>query len=179
MSFSPLNTWYNLHYAILFFCEQAVAQLDPKVITMVQWDSDQQQPFFLRRFRTALHFFSNVFESHEVLAGRPAFGRQGFEERVLAREIVNLVSCEGMQRLVRAEGLDQMHKRSARSQLLPRPFASHTLIALKQLLGQYPRGFDVVEHPDGGIRLLWAGRSILGASAWIPSRKHGHLPRLS
>ena len=153
-----------------------MAQLDPKVITMVQWDSDQQQPFFLPRFRTALHFFSNIFESHEVLAGRSAFGRQGFEERVLAREIINLVSCEGMQRLVRAEGLDQMHKRAAKAQLMPHPFASHTLKALRQMIGQYPSGFDVAEHPDGGIRLIWAGKSILGASAWMPSRNKMHQP---
>ncbi|GJP76254.1 hypothetical protein CLOP_g6624 [Closterium sp. NIES-67] len=91
-----------------------ILQLEPKVITLVEWDSNQQQPFFLQRFRDSLHFFLNVFASHEALASRFSFGRRGFEEFVLAREMVNLVACEGMQRLVRAESLDQMHVRMGR-----------------------------------------------------------------
>ncbi|CAI7839070.1 unnamed protein product [Closterium sp. NIES-53] len=147
---------------------QAIMQLDPKVVALVEWDSNQQQPFFLSRFRDALLFFHNIFTSHDALASRFSFGRRGFEEFVLAREMVNLVACEGMQRLVRAERLDQMHARMGRLGVAARPFSKRSMWGLRELIAPYPKGFAVERHPAGGVRLMWNGQSILGASAWTP-----------
>ncbi|CAI5515291.1 unnamed protein product [Closterium sp. Naga37s-1] len=147
---------------------KAIMQLDPKVVALVEWDSNQQQPFFLSRFRDALLFFHNIFTSHDALASRFSFGRRGFEEFVLAREMVNLVACEGMQRLVRAERLDQMHARMGRLGVAARPFSKRSMWGLRELIAPYPKGFAVERHPAGGVRLMWNGQSILGASAWTP-----------
>ncbi|CAI5479701.1 unnamed protein product [Closterium sp. Yama58-4] len=150
--------------------EMAIMQLDPKVVSLVEWDSNQQQPFFLHRFKDALLFFHNIFASHDALASRFSFGRRGFEEFVLAREMVNLVACEGMQRLVRAESLEQMHVRMGRLGVVARPFSKRSMWGLRELIAPYPKGFGVERHPQGGVRLLWNGQSILGASAWTPGR---------
>ncbi|CAI5972397.1 unnamed protein product [Closterium sp. NIES-64] len=148
-------------------------KLDPKVVSLVEWDSNQQQPFFLHRFKDALLFFHNIFASHDALASRFSFGRRGFEEFVLAREMVNLVACEGMQRLVRAERLDQMHTRMGRLGVAARPYSKRSMWGLRELIAPYPKGFAVERHPQGGVRLLWNGQSILGASAWTPGGGDG------
>ncbi|CAI5531220.1 unnamed protein product, partial [Closterium sp. Naga37s-1] len=152
---------------------KAIMQLDPKVVSLVEWDSNQQQPFFLHRFKDALLFFHNIFASHDALASRFSFGRRGFEEFVLAREMVNLVACEGMQRLVRAERLDQMHTRMGRLGVAARPYSKRSMWGLRELIAPYPKGFAVERHPQGGVRLLWNGQSILGASAWTPGGGDG------
>ncbi|CAI5465118.1 unnamed protein product [Closterium sp. Yama58-4] len=146
-----------------------ILQLAPKVVTIVEWDANHRQPFFLHRFRDCLDFFSNVFHSHEHLASRASFGRRGFEERVLAREMINLVACEGLQRLVRAETLDQLHERMQRVGFAPKAFSRRSMAALGQMLAPYSKGFSVVSHPLGGVQLLWQGKSMLGASFWQPA----------
>ncbi|CAI5979356.1 unnamed protein product [Closterium sp. NIES-65] len=146
-----------------------ILQLVPKVVTIVEWDANHRQPFFLHRFRDCLDFFSNVFHSHEHLASRASFGRRGFEDRVLAREMINLVACEGLQRLVRAETLDQLHERMQRIGFAAKPFSRRSMAALGQMLAPYSKGFSVVSHPLGGVQLLWQGKSMLGASFWQPA----------
>ncbi|CAI5516921.1 unnamed protein product [Closterium sp. Naga37s-1] len=141
-----------------------ILQLAPKVVTIVEWDANHRQPFFLHRFRDCLDFFSNVFHSHEHLASRASFGRRGFEDRVLAREMINLVACEGLQRLVRAETLDQLHERMQRIGFAPKPFSRRSMAALGQMLAPYSKGFSVVSHPLGGVQLLWQGGREGGAA---------------
>lgn len=139
-------------------------------MTLVEWDCNQNQSFFLPRYRETLDFFAGIFECHEHLASRASFGRRGFEERVLAREMTNLVACEGLQRMVRAEPLDQLGKRMVRVGFAPLHFTERTNAALLRMLKAYPIGFNIVHHPVNGCFLRWRESSILGASSWQPQR---------
>jgi len=159
---------YSMRLHLLPLPCQAVLKLEPRVVTLVEWDCNQNQAFFLPRYRETLDFFAGIFSAHEQLAPRSSFGRRGFEERVLAREMTNLVACEGLQRMVRAEPLGQLGTRMLRMGFAPLRFTERTEGALLRMLKAYPRGFNLVDHPLNGCFLRWHGSSILGASSWQP-----------
>lgn len=139
----------------------------PKVVTMVEWDADLRSNFFLQRFKTCIDFFANAFDSNEAVASRLSFGRRGFEERVLAREMVNLVACEGLQRLVRSESLSQLQQRMVRIGFAAQPFSKGSMLAFVNMLKGYPLGWSMRES-RGAVKLCWKEKPIVSASAWRP-----------
>lgn len=144
---------------------QMIHKLSPKVLVMVEQDSSHNGPFFLGRFMEALHYYSAIFDSLDVMLPKYDTKRAKIEQFYFAEEIKNIVSCEGPARVERHERVDQWRRRMSRAGFQGAPMkmvaqAKHWLSKNKVC-----NGYTVVEE-KGCLVLGWKSKPIVAASCW-------------
>ncbi|KAL8205595.1 hypothetical protein R6Q57_009146 [Mikania cordata] len=82
---------------------------------MVEQDTNQNGQLFLGRFLESLHYYSAVFDSLEASMGRNSIEKMKIERNYFAKEIRNIMACEGPDRVERHERADQWRRQLARA----------------------------------------------------------------
>nr|GMD01558.1 DELLA protein RGL1-like [Ipomoea batatas] len=82
---------------------QIIHELSSKILVLVEQDFGHNDPFFLGRFMEALHYYSAIFDSLDVMLPKYDTRRAKIEQFYFAEEIKNIVSCEGPTRMERHE----------------------------------------------------------------------------
>ncbi|CAI6002044.1 unnamed protein product [Closterium sp. NIES-64] len=148
---------------------RTIRMLRPKVVTVVEQYSNHSSPFFLARFYEALYYYAALFESIDASLPRNEVARRVFEEQVLGRAIVNLVACEGQERVERQEPLEQWQQRMLRAGFKPRGLSEGVVTTLHALLQTYNKvGHDVRRVDEASVVLTWKGNPLLAMMAWEP-----------
>ncbi|KAI8010887.1 Scarecrow-like transcription factor PAT1 [Camellia lanceoleosa] len=88
-----------------------VKSLSPKIVTLVEQESNTNTAPFFPRFLEALNYYKAIFESIDVTLPREHKERINVEQHCLAREIVNIVPCGGGVRVDRHELLGKWRSR--------------------------------------------------------------------
>ncbi|MCO5593015.1 hypothetical protein L7F22_047019 [Adiantum nelumboides] len=143
--------------------------LNPHLLLISETNSAGTLPFFISRFREALYYYSNIMNMLDTLYGVDS-ERLVMETKCYARDILNLVACEGAERVERPETYKQWDLRIRRAgfELLPVPsvILSRSRSHVKQ---HHHKDFVVDEDANGWMLLGWKGRIILVMSAWKPA----------
>ncbi|CAN4085337.1 unnamed protein product [Withania somnifera] len=144
---------------------QVVHELSPKILVLVEQDSSHNGPFFLGRFMEALHYYSAIFDSLDVMLPKYDTRRAKIEQFYFAEEIKNIMSCEGPARVERHEKVDQWRRRMSRAgfQASPIKMVSQAKHWLAEVNGQ--EGFTITEE-KGCLILGWKSKPIVAASCW-------------
>ncbi|XP_051125357.1 scarecrow-like protein 21 [Andrographis paniculata] len=142
-----------------------VKSLSPKVVTLVEQESNTNTAPFLPRFKEALEFYSAMFESIDVTMPRERKERINVEQHCLARDIVNIVACEGRERVERHELLGKWRSRFLMAGFRQFALSSYVNSVIRQLLRCYSEHYTLVEK-DGAMLLGWKDRNLVSASAW-------------
>lgn len=139
--------------------------LNPKVLTLVEQEANTNTAPFMARFMETLDYYSAVFESIDVALPRESKDRVNVEEHCLARDIVNVIACEGLQRVERHELAGKWRARMLMAGFRPHPLSLYVNNTIKSLLECYNEKYKLKE--DGEALLLgWLNRSLVAASAW-------------
>lgn len=125
--------------------------------------------FFITRFREALFHFSSFFDMYEDTVPREDQTRLLFEEELFGKEAMNIIACEGTERINRPETYKQWHVRNVR--------AGFRQVGLDQELVEYVRNKVKREYhkdfclDEDGKWLLqgWKGRVLHAISCWKPA----------
>lgn len=80
-----------------------VKSMNPKLVTVVEQDVNTNTAPFLPRFAEAYNFYYAIFDSLDATLPRDSQDRMNVEKQCLARDIVNVVACEGEERIERYE----------------------------------------------------------------------------
>ncbi|KAK8968668.1 Chitin-inducible gibberellin-responsive protein 1 [Platanthera guangdongensis] len=139
--------------------------LSPKVTTLVEQESNTNTASFLMRFAETMEYYSAMFESIDVTLPRESRERINVEQHCLAKDIVNVIACEGKERIERHELLGKWRSRFAMAGFKPFPLSSHVNSVIRILLGKYSDKYSLVER-DGAMLLGWKNRNLISASAW-------------
>ncbi|CAL9135880.1 unnamed protein product [Musa textilis] len=142
-----------------------VKGLSPKVTTLVEQESNTNTTPFLTRFMETLDYYSAMFESIDVTLPRDSKERINVEQHCLAKDIVNIVACEGKDRIERHELLGKWRSRLSMAGFKPYPLSPYVNSVIKTLLGYYSDKYTLVEK-DGTLLLGWKNRNLISASAW-------------
>ncbi|KZV55974.1 chitin-inducible gibberellin-responsive protein 1-like [Dorcoceras hygrometricum] len=142
-----------------------VKSLSPKVVTLVEQESNTNTAPFLQRFIEALDYYSAMFESIDVTMPRDRKERINVEEHCLARDIVNIIACEGKERVERHELLGKWRLRFMMAGFRAYPLSSYVNSVIRGLLRCYSENYTLVEK-DGAMLLGWKDRNLVSASAW-------------
>ncbi|CAH9109223.1 unnamed protein product [Cuscuta epithymum] len=123
-------------------------------------------PFFYTRFREALFHFSSLFDMLEVTVPGDDKQRLLFEEMVFGREVLNVIACEGTERVERPETYKQWQVRSLRAGLQQLPLDQEIVKSLREkVISDYDKNFSV--ESDGNWMLQgWKGRVVQAVSCW-------------
>ncbi|XP_015063237.1 DELLA protein RGL1-like [Solanum pennellii] len=138
----------------------------PNIVTIVEQEASHNGPYFLGRFLEALHYYSAIFDSLDATFPGDSSQRAKLEQYIFGPEIMNIVSCEGMERMVRHERLGKWRRVMEGKGFKGVALSANAVTQSKILLGLYScDGYKLTE--DNGCLLLgWQDRAILAASAW-------------
>lgn len=142
-----------------------VKSLSPKVVTVVEQESNTNTAPFVPRFIETMNYYLAVFESIDVTLPRDHKERINVEQHCLAREIVNIIACEGAEREERHELLGKWKSRFRMAGFAPYPLSSFVNATIKNLLVNYCDKYSLEER-DGALYLGWMDRALVAACAW-------------
>ncbi|XP_056169404.1 scarecrow-like protein 9 isoform X2 [Syzygium oleosum] len=123
-------------------------------------------PFFVSRFREALFHFSAIFDMFEATIPRDTPERLRLEREILGRHVMNVIACEGLERIERPETYKMSHVRNLRAGFRQLPLDKDLVsLAKDRLKSYYHKDFEIEE--DGQWLLQgWKGRIIYALSTW-------------
>ncbi|CAJ1963951.1 unnamed protein product [Sphenostylis stenocarpa] len=140
-------------------------QLSPKVVTLVEQEFNTNHAPFLQRFVETMNYYFSVFDSIDAALPREHKERINVEQHCLAREVVNLIACEGAERVERHELLNKWRMRFTMSGFTPYPLNSVINASIKDLLLSY-HGHYTLEEKDGALFLGWKNQVLIASCAW-------------
>ncbi|KAL6200225.1 hypothetical protein ACLB2K_030007 [Fragaria x ananassa] len=127
-------------------------------------------PFFVTRFKEALFHFGALFDMFEAVVPREDQWRQKFEREIYGRDIMNVVVCEGLERVERPETYRQWNVRTLRAGFRKVPLDHHCMMKVKSMskLTGYHKDFRIDEEGEWMLQ-GWKGRIIMALSFWKPA----------
>lgn len=137
----------------------------PKVVTLVEQESNTNTAPFLPRFLETLDYYTAIFESIDVTLPRDHKERINVEQHCLARDIVNIIACEGAERVERHEVLGKWRSRFSMAGFRPYPLSPLVNATIRTLLQKYSRSYGLEER-DGALYLGWMNRALVASCAW-------------
>ncbi|CAN1260087.1 Scarecrow-like protein 13 [Linum perenne] len=143
-----------------------VKSLSPKIVTLVEQESNTNTTPFHLRFLETLSYYTAMFESIDVARPRDDRQRISAEQHCVARDIVNVIACEGAERVERHELLGKWRSRFQMAGFSQYPLSSSVTAAVRDVLKDYDRKYRVEER-DGGLCLYWLRRAMAASSAWM------------
>lgn len=142
-----------------------VKRLNPKVVTLVEQELSTNTVTFYPRFLEAVDYYTAMFESIDVTLPREHKVRINVEQHCLARDVVNIIACEGTERVERHELVGKWRSRFEMAGFSPYPLSSLVNATIKTLLKSYCDKYRLEER-DGALYLGWLNRDLVGSSAW-------------
>lgn len=142
-----------------------VKSLSPKVVTVIEQESNTNTAAFLPRFVETLEFYSAMFESIDGSTARESKDRINMEQHCLARDIVNVIACEGRERVERHEVLGKWRSRFMMAGFRQVNLSSYVNSVIRGLLKCYSENY-MLREVDGAMMLGWKDRNLISTSAW-------------
>ncbi|GFS37559.1 SCARECROW-like 1 [Actinidia rufa] len=142
-----------------------VKSLSPKLVTVVEQDVNTNTAPFLPRFAEAYNYYSAVYDSLDATLPRDSQDRLNVEKHCLARDIVNIVACEGEERIERYEVAGKWRARMMMAGFKPCPISSNVNEAILKLIKQYCDRYKVKDE-SGALHFAWEDKVLIVASAW-------------
>ncbi|KAL7607640.1 scarecrow-like protein 13 [Lactuca sativa] len=148
-----------------------VKSLSPKVVTLLEQESNTNTSSFSKRFEEALEYYTAMFESIDaklpknIELPRGDRRRISAEENCVARDMVNIVACEDTDRVERHEPLAKWRFRFQAAGFTASPISHAVVQAVQGVLSEYSEGYRLGER-DGALVLGWKNRPMVTCSAW-------------
>ncbi|CAJ2660893.1 unnamed protein product [Trifolium pratense] len=146
-----------------------IKKINPKIFFHGVVNGSYSAPFFLTRFREALYHFSSLFDMFEANVPREDPQRLMLESSVFARDAINVIACEGAERVERPETYKQWQIRNRRAGFKQIRLDSELVNQTKTMVKkEYHKDF-VVDEDGKWILQGWKGRILNAFSAWVPA----------
>ncbi|GLJ53827.1 hypothetical protein SUGI_1148960 [Cryptomeria japonica] len=138
----------------------------PKIMVVVEQDSNHNGALFMERFVEAMHYYGAVFDSLASDGSQQrSMERLAVEKYLFGEEIKDIVACEGGERKERHEKLDKWLRRMEGAGFVRVPVSYETVLQAKGLINDaYRLGGD-----HGCLVLGWQEMSLFSISAWRSS----------
>ncbi|XP_040993472.1 scarecrow-like protein 14 [Juglans microcarpa x Juglans regia] len=145
-----------------------IRKMNPDVFLQGIENGAFSAPFFITRFREALFHYSTLFDMLETTVRREIEERLLIEREIFGREAMNVIACEGSERIERPETYKQWQVRNLRCGFRPLPLNREIVnIAKDRVKKSYHKDFLIDE--DGEWLLQgWKGRITYALSSWRP-----------
>ncbi|KAE8814863.1 scarecrow-like protein 9 [Hordeum vulgare] len=146
-----------------------IRRMNPHLFIHAVVNGTFNAPFFVTRFKEALFYFSSHFDMLEATAPPVDEHRQLIEREYFGREALNVVACEGTERVERPETYKQWQVRNLRAGFRQVPLLQETVKKARyKVTKSYHKDFFVDEDNKWMLQ-GWKGRVICALSTWKPS----------
>ncbi|VFQ80384.1 unnamed protein product [Cuscuta campestris] len=142
-----------------------IHKLDPSVFITATINGSYNAPFFITRFREVLFHYSSLFDMLEATTPRGIRERMLLEKVFFGREAMNVIACEGAERIVRPETYKQTRVRNMRLGFRQLPLNEKIVTMSREHMKAYHKNF-VIDDDGEWLFLGWKGRIIYAISSW-------------
>ncbi|KAF3793170.1 Scarecrow-like protein 1 [Nymphaea thermarum] len=143
-----------------------VKSLNPKLVTVVEQDVNTNTAPFLARFHEVYEYYLAIFQSLDVTMPRERPDRMNVERQCLARNIVNIVACEGEERIERYEVAGKWRARMMMAGFEACPLSTYVNDTIRTLLHRSYCDRYKLKDEGGALYFGWEGKNLVVASAW-------------
>ncbi|GAB2285783.1 hypothetical protein Dimus_020222 [Dionaea muscipula] len=146
-----------------------VRRLNPQLFIEGIVNGAFNAPFFITRFREALFYYSSIFDLFEANLPRDSHERMLMERELYGRAVLNVIACEGTERVERPENYKQWHVRTLRGGFRQVPLDQELMDKAKETVkANYHKDFVLGEDNHWMIQ-GWKGRILFALSCWKPA----------
>ncbi|KAK1428974.1 hypothetical protein QVD17_17815 [Tagetes erecta] len=145
-----------------------IKKISPNIFIHGILNGSYNAPFFLTRFKEALFHFSALFDMLETNVPRERPERRLLEGEVFGREALNVIACEGWERIERPETYKQWHVRNLRAGFVSVPLCGEIIKVAEEKVGLYHKDF-MIDVDNDWLLQGWKGRIIYAISCWKPA----------
>ncbi|KAG5515251.1 hypothetical protein RHGRI_036325 [Rhododendron griersonianum] len=146
-----------------------VKRVNPDIFIHGVQNGYYNAPFFLTRFREAIFYFSSLFDMFDTVVPREDEGRRMYEGEVWGRGIMNVIACEGTERVERPESYQQWQVRNVRAGFRQLPVNQEIMRELRAIVKQHYNKNFVVDEDGKWMVQGWKGRIMFALSCWKPA----------
>ncbi|KAK8458235.1 hypothetical protein SEVIR_3G341100v4 [Setaria viridis] len=130
-------------------------------------------PFFVTRFREALFYYSALFDVLDTTTPRDSNQRMLIEQNIFGRAALNVIACEGTDRVERPETYKQWQVRNQRAGLKQLPLNPDVVQVVRDKVdGCYHKDF-VIDIDHNWLLQGWKGRILYAISTWVANDDAG------
>lgn len=142
-----------------------VKSLSPKVVTLVEQESNTNASTFFQRFHETLDYYTAMFESIDAARAKDDRQRISAEEHCVARDVVNILACEGTERVERHEAFGKWRIRLTMAGFSQIPLGPSVNKGVVDMLKEYSPNYATAAG-HGAVYLGWKNRALAASSAW-------------
>ncbi|PHT48689.1 hypothetical protein CQW23_12897 [Capsicum baccatum] len=151
---SPRDVFLNL-----------LRRLNPDVFIQGIVNGAYNAPFFVSRFREALFHYSSLFDMLEATIPREMHERMLVEKNILGQEAMNVIACEGAERIERPETYKQWQIRIMKAGFRQLPLDQEIMRLITEGFKVYDKNF-MIDVDSEWLLQGWKGRFGVALSTW-------------
>ncbi|WVZ48817.1 hypothetical protein U9M48_000224 [Paspalum notatum var. saurae] len=144
-----------------------IREMRPNVFIQSVVNGSYGAPFFLTRFREALFFYSAQFDALDATIPRDNDERLLIERDMLGRSALNVIACEGPDRVERPETYKQWQVRNYRAGLKPLQLNAEVVQGCRDKVKKFYHRDFLVDVDNRWLLLGWKGRVLYAMSTWV------------
>ena len=148
-----------------------IRMLKPKVFIHGVVNGSYITPFFLTRFKKVMYHHSALFDVIDKTLPRDAEARMILERDIYRSTVLNVIACEGSERIERPESYKKWKLRNKKAGFEQLPLNPDTVEGTRAMVKQYHKDF-VINEDDQWLLLGWKGRILYGMATWKPSESN-------
>jgi len=146
-----------------------IKRMNPDIFVHSVVNGSYNVPFFVPRFREALFYYSALYDAFDVTLPRENQERLLFEREFYGRVVMNVIACEGLERIERPETYKQWQVRLIRAGFRQLPLDQVLMNKLRcELKEWYHKDFEAEEDNHWFLQ-GWRGRIGYASSCWVPA----------
>uniref|UniRef100_A0A5B6Z9U1 Putative scarecrow-like protein 9 n=1 Tax=Davidia involucrata TaxID=16924 RepID=A0A5B6Z9U1_DAVIN len=146
-----------------------IKKISPDIFIHGIHNGTYKSPFLVSRFREALFHFSALFDMFEANVPREDPDRMVYERGVYGKEVLNIIACEGSERIESPETYKQWQARNLRAGFRQLPLNQEIMKKVRAMVKlNYHKDF-LVDDNNQWMLQGWKGRVIFALSCWKPA----------
>ncbi|KAK9998648.1 hypothetical protein SO802_018251 [Lithocarpus litseifolius] len=146
-----------------------IRRMKPDIFINSIGNGSYNGPFFLTRFREALFHFSALYDVFDVTIPRDNPQRLKFEREFVGREAMNVVACEGLERVERPETYKQSQGRISRAGFKQLPLNQEIMSSFRAKMKAWYHKDFILDEDNHWMLQGWKGRIFYASSCWVPA----------
>lgn len=146
-----------------------IRKANPRMFLQTEVNGCYNAPFFLTRFREALFHYSSAFDVLDTNVDSKDPMRLMFEKEFFGREVMNIIACEGFERVERPETYKQWQVRNTKAGFRQLPLDHHLITNLRGKLREVYHSDFMLDEDRNWMLQGWKGRITYASSCWVPA----------
>ncbi|XLU25961.1 hypothetical protein S245_062027 [Arachis hypogaea] len=149
---------------------ELIRKANPNVFVHGIINGNYDAAFFVTRFKEAMFHYSAMFDMLDNTVARDDPIRLMYEEAIFGKEVMNVVACEGNERIERPHNYKKWQVRNTRAGFRQLSLDEQMIEKFKDMLRNEGYHKDFMLHADGKWLLQgWKGRILYASSCWVPA----------